>query len=150
MIDVIPEPVASPVPTGFAGAKKSIRNTPPLVRQMMSEDELSANEVIVVDLRSRDTVVGGPTSTTPTIAGPLTLLEMSPLVGCTRPTLLKSSPPVWRHRLTLLKSSPSVWHHRPTLLEMLPPVWRPRPTVLKSSPPVWIHQPTLMVMSPPV
>ena len=51
MIDVIPEPVDIHVPAGFAGAKKSIRNTPPLVQQMTSEDELSANEVIMVGPR---------------------------------------------------------------------------------------------------
>ena len=45
MIDVIPEPVDIPVPTGFASAKDGIRNTPPLVQQMTSEDELSANKM---------------------------------------------------------------------------------------------------------
>ena len=47
MIDVIPDPVDIPVPTGFAGDKKNIRNTPPLARQMTSEDDLSANDVVV-------------------------------------------------------------------------------------------------------
>ena len=47
MIDVIPEPVDIPVPTSFADAKKNIRNTPPLARQMTSEDDLSADEVVV-------------------------------------------------------------------------------------------------------
>ena len=69
MIDVIPEPVDIPVPTGFAGAKKSIRNIPPLVRQITSEDDLSADEVVVADPKSRDTFVGGSTSATPKIAG---------------------------------------------------------------------------------
>ena len=61
MINVIPEPVVIPVPAGFAGAKTSTRNTPPLVRQMTSEDDLSTDEV-VADSKFRDTFVGGPTS----------------------------------------------------------------------------------------
>ena len=65
---VIPEPVDIPVPTGFAGAKKNIRNMPPLVRQMTSEDDLSADEVAVA-AKSRDPFVGGPTTTTAKIAG---------------------------------------------------------------------------------
>ena len=56
MIDVIPEPVDIPITT-------------PLVRQMTSEDDLSEDEVVVADPKSRDTFVGGPTSTTPKIAG---------------------------------------------------------------------------------
>ena len=46
MIDVIQEPVDIPVPTGFAGAKISTRNTSPLVRQMTSEEDLSADEEV--------------------------------------------------------------------------------------------------------
>ena len=69
MIDMIPEPVDIPVPTGFANAKKSIGNTPPLVRQMMSEADLSTDEVVVAYPKSRDTFVGEPTSTAPKIAG---------------------------------------------------------------------------------
>ena len=69
MIDVIPEPVDIPVLTGFAGAKKSIGNTPPLDQQMTSEDDLSVDDVVVADPKSRETFVSGPTSTTPKIAG---------------------------------------------------------------------------------
>ena len=36
MIDVIPELVDIPVPTGFAGDKKSTKNVPPLIHQMTS------------------------------------------------------------------------------------------------------------------
>ena len=61
MIDVTPEQVD-------ISFKKNIRNTPPLVRQMTSEDDLSEDEVVVADPKSRDTFVGGPTSTTPKIA----------------------------------------------------------------------------------
>ena len=49
MIDVIPEPVDNPVPTGLTGAMNSANNTPPLVRQMTSEDDLSADEEVVAD-----------------------------------------------------------------------------------------------------
>ena len=63
MLDVIPGN------GGHSSAKKSINNTPPLVRQMPSEDDLSVGEVVVADPKSRDTFVGGTTSTTPNIAG---------------------------------------------------------------------------------
>ena len=66
MIDVIPEDI--PVATVFTGAKKSIRNTPALVQQMTSEDDLSADNVVVADPKSCDTFVVGLTSTTPNIA----------------------------------------------------------------------------------
>ena len=69
MIDVIPEPLDIPVPTGLAGAKNSTNNTPPLVRQMTSEDDLSADEEVVADSKFRDTMVGGPTTTPLKIAG---------------------------------------------------------------------------------
>ena len=69
MIDVIQEPGDIPVPTGFAGAKISTRNTPPLVQQMTSEDDLSADEEVVADSKFCDTFVGGPTSTPLKIAG---------------------------------------------------------------------------------
>ena len=59
---LVPEPVNIPVPTGFAGVKKSTRNAPPLVRQMTSEDDLSVDEEVVADSKFHDTVVGGPTS----------------------------------------------------------------------------------------
>ena len=69
MINVIPEPVDTPVPTGFAGAKKSNRNTPSLIWQMTLEYDLSADEVVVADPKYHDTFVGGLPSTTPKIAG---------------------------------------------------------------------------------
>ena len=50
MIDMIPELVSSPVPAGLAGANSSTNNTPPLVRQLASEDDLSLEEVVVADL----------------------------------------------------------------------------------------------------
>ena len=62
MIDVIPEPVDSPVPTGLASANSSTNNTPPLVWQMASEDNLSMEEEVVADLKFCYSVVGGPTS----------------------------------------------------------------------------------------
>ena len=105
MIDVIPEPVDIPVPTGFGGAKDSIRNTPPLVWKMTSKDELSVNKVMV-DRPPQPRILLG---------WPVALLEMSPLVWCTRPTSLKSSPSVWCHRPTLLETSPLVWRPRPNL-----------------------------------
>ena len=62
MIDVIPELVDIPVATGFTGAKKSTRNAPPLVRQMTSEDFLSADEKVMDGQEFRDTFFHGPTS----------------------------------------------------------------------------------------
>ena len=47
MINVIQEPVDIPVPTGFAGATISTRNTSPLVRQMTLDDDLSVDEEVV-------------------------------------------------------------------------------------------------------
>ena len=95
MIDVIKEPVDIPVPNGFAGAKKSTRNTPPLVRQMTSKDDLSADEEVVADPKFRDTFVGGPTSAAPKIVG-LTI------------DLAGDATSVWRPRPTLLEMPPSV------------------------------------------
>ena len=69
MIDVIPEPVDIPVNTGLAGAKNSTNDTPPLFRQMTSEDDLSVDEEVVADSKFRDTMVRGPTSTPQKIAG---------------------------------------------------------------------------------
>ena len=69
MIDVIPELVDIPVPTGLAGAKNSTNDTPPLAQQMTSEDDLSADEEVVADSKFRDTMVGGPTSMPMKIAG---------------------------------------------------------------------------------
>ena len=70
IIDVIPEPVYIPVPTGFAGDRTSTNNTPPLVWQMTSEDDLSTDEEVMADPKFfRDTFVGGPTSTALKIAG---------------------------------------------------------------------------------
>ena len=43
MIDVIPEAVDNPVTTGLTGAMNSVNNMPPLVQQMTSEDDLSAD-----------------------------------------------------------------------------------------------------------
>ena len=62
MIDVIPVPVDSPVPTGLASAKSSTNNTSPVVRQMASEDDLYIEGIVVTDPDFRDCVVGGPTS----------------------------------------------------------------------------------------
>ena len=69
MIDVIPELVDSPVPSSLTGAMHSANNMPPLVRQMTSEDDLSADNEVVADSKCRDNVVGGPTSTFLKIAG---------------------------------------------------------------------------------
>ena len=69
MIDVIQEPVDISVPTAFAGAKNSITNTPPLIRQMASEDDLSVDNEVEADSTFRDTVIGGPTSTPLEIVG---------------------------------------------------------------------------------
>ena len=63
LIDMILEPVDSPVPTGLAGANSSINDTPPLVRQMTSEDSFSMEEAVVANLDFCDSVVRGPTST---------------------------------------------------------------------------------------
>ena len=68
MIDMIQEPVDIPVLTGFADAKISTRNMPPLVRQMTSEDYLSANKEVMAEV-FWDTFVGGPTTTPLKIAG---------------------------------------------------------------------------------
>ena len=67
MIDVIPEDI--PVPTGLAGATNSTNDIAPLVRQMTSEDDVSADEDVVSDSKFCDTMVGGPTSTPLKIAG---------------------------------------------------------------------------------
>ena len=50
LIDVIPGLVDNSVPTGLTGAINRAPEMPPLVRQMMSEDDLSANEKVVADL----------------------------------------------------------------------------------------------------
>ena len=63
MIDVIPEPVNSPVPASFAGAHSSTNYTPSLVWHLLSDDDLSLEEVVVADLNFCNSVVGGPTST---------------------------------------------------------------------------------------
>ena len=63
MIDVIQEPVDISVPTALAGAKNSITNTPPLIRQMASEDDLYVDNEVEADSTFCDTVSGGPTST---------------------------------------------------------------------------------------
>ena len=47
----------------------SANNMPPLVRQMTSEDDLSADNEVVADSKCRDNVVGGPTSTSLKIVG---------------------------------------------------------------------------------
>ena len=46
-INVIPEPVDVPIPTGFVGAKRGTGDTLPLLQLRMSKDELSVNEGIV-------------------------------------------------------------------------------------------------------
>ena len=56
MIDVIPEPVDIPVPTGLAGAKKSIIHTPPLVRQMTGWAEGTEIE-FMIDTGCRVTIL---------------------------------------------------------------------------------------------
>ena len=69
MIDVIQKPVHIPVPTGLVGAKISTRNTPPLVRQMTSDDDLSANEELMANSKFWDTFIGGPNTMPLKIAG---------------------------------------------------------------------------------
>ena len=109
MIDVIPELVDSPVPSSLTGAMHSINNMPPLVRQMTSEDDLSADNEVVADSKCRDNVVGGPTSTSLKIAGLNVDIAGDVTVGVSpRPTLLEMSPSLWRPRPTLLEISPSV------------------------------------------
>ena len=78
MIDMIPELVDIPVPTGFAGAKNSTNNMPHLVRQMTSEE-------VVADSKFRDAVVGGPTSTPLKIAGLIVYLAGDITVGLLSP-----------------------------------------------------------------
>ena len=68
MIDVILELVDIPVPTAFAGAKQNTRNMPPLVRQMTSEEDFSADEEalkiagLTVDLAGDVTVGVAPSA----------------------------------------------------------------------------------------
>ena len=106
LINVIPGLVDNHVPTGLTGATHSACKMPPLVRQTMSEEVLSADEKVVDDSECWNDVVGGPTSTP--LGQPYTLLEMSPLVCRSRPTLLEMSPSVCHPRPTLLGTSPSV------------------------------------------
>ena len=49
MVNVTPEPVDSPVPTGLASADDSTNSTLPLVRQVALEDDLSMEEAVVAD-----------------------------------------------------------------------------------------------------
>ena len=132
LINVIPEPVDIPVPTGLTGAMNSANDTPPLVRQMTSEDDLSAE--VVADSKCRDNVVRGPTSTPLKIAG-LTVVPGQPCWRCHRLCGILGRPCWRRHRRcvdpgpTLLEMSPSVFRPRPTFLGMSPSVCRPQPTL---------------------
>ena len=109
IIDVFPEPVDSPVPTGLTGANSSTNNTLPLVRQMASEDNLSMEEDVVANLKFCYSVVGGPTSMPMKIDGLIVDLAGDITVGV-------SSRPI------LLEVSPSEWHPQPLVLSPL--VWR--------------------------
>ena len=60
LIDMIPEPMDSPVPTGLA--MLTVASTT-RQRQMASEHNFSMEEVVLTDLDFCDSVVGGPTST---------------------------------------------------------------------------------------
>ena len=85
LIDMIPEPVDSPVPIGLASANSSINNKSPLVRQMASEDNFYMEEVVVADLDICDYVVGGPTSTCLKSAGVIVDLAGGVTVGVSSP-----------------------------------------------------------------
>ena len=85
MIDMIPDPVGSPVPTGIAGANSSTNNNPPLVHQMASEDSLSMEEEVVADLNFCGSVVGGPTSTFLKNTGLIVDLAGDVIVGVSSP-----------------------------------------------------------------
>ena len=82
LIDMIPEPVDSPVPTGLTGANISINVTSPLVWQMASEDNFYMEEVVVADC---DYVVGGPTCTCLKSAGLIVDLAGGVTVGVSFP-----------------------------------------------------------------
>ena len=60
LVDVTPELVDSPVPTGLAGNDGETNRMPPLVWQAALEDGLSMKEEVVAGVNY---VVGGPTST---------------------------------------------------------------------------------------
>ena len=85
---VIPEPVDSHVPCRLAGANSSTNNTPPLVWQLASEDDLSMEEVVVADLNFCNSVVGGPTSTPLNSAGLIVDLAGDVTVGVSSPAEL--------------------------------------------------------------
>ena len=119
MIDVIQEPVDIPVTTGLAGAKISTRNTPPLVRQMVSDDDLSADEEVVAKSMFWDTFICGPTSTPLKIAGLTVDLAGDVTVGVASSADLAGDVTVdVAFTADLVETSPSVGHPRPTLLEM--------------------------------
>ena len=62
LVDVTPELVDSPMPTGLAGAEDDNNGMPPLTRQAGLEGDLSMIEEVVADLDFCDSVIGGPTS----------------------------------------------------------------------------------------
>ena len=94
MIDVIQEPVDIPVPTGFAVAKISTRNTPPLV------------EEVAADSKFWDTFVGGPTTTPVKIAG--LIVDLAGGVTAGVPSSADCAEVVTAGVASSLKSSPSV------------------------------------------
>ena len=154
IIDMIPEPVDSPVPASLTGANSSTNKTPPLVWQLVSEDDLSLEEVLVADINFCNSVVGGPTSTFLKNTGLIVDLAGDVTVGVSSPVELAgdvtagvSSPADLAVDVTVGVSSPADlaggvtirvapsllrWRPRPTLLRWRPRLillrWRPRPT----------------------
>ena len=119
-INVIPELVDVPVPTGFVGAKRGTRDMLPLLGLRTSKDELSANEGIVFNptgdvtsgVASSADLAGDVTvsvASSADLAGVITVgvASSADLAGDVtvgvgpRPTLLEISPSVWRPRAYL-------------------------------------------------
>ena len=157
MINVIPEPVDSPVPAGLAGANSGTNNTLSLVWQLVSEDDLSMEEVddlsieevVLANLNFCNSVVGGPTSTPlkssgliVDLAGDVTVRVSSPAelagdvtVGVSSPANLAGNVTVGVLFLADLAGDVTVGvSSRPTFQETSPSVCRSRPTLLEMSP----------------
>ena len=97
LLDVIPVPVDSPVPTGLASAKSSTNNTSPVVQQMVSEDDLYMEAMVVTDPDFRDCVIGGPTAAPLGSAGVIVNIAGDVTVSVSSPTELAGDvTPCWR------------------------------------------------------
>ena len=124
------EPVNSPVPTGLAGANSSTNNTPPLVRNLASEDDPPLQEVVVANLNFCNYVVGGPISVPLKSAALLVDFAGDVTVGVSSLTELAGDvtvgvlfPANLAGGVTVGVAPSAI---RPTLLR-----WRPRPTLLE-------------------